>query len=394
MVFKKHREAVMLALSQLPGYSMTITLYGTPLSLYTGKPRSYFIKAGLTYREIAATSAHYTEVVLPQAGMRRGIPVVETENGAVIRDSTAIIDHFEAETGHSFSPTSTKQRFVSRLLDVIGMEGLLRPAMHYRWDFPDQNDVMLKFHFSMLVPESMDRESLSAKTMDRMRAAGHGFGALPPAFPLIEQLYEQLLDKMTAHFSAYPYFLGYKPSIGDFGMMAPLYAHLGRDPAPLRLMQTRAVQVLRWVERMNRPELDQGEFTIQSDDFLAEDEIPATLIDVLRHIAIDFMPETRAAAAYTNQWLKDQTDLTAGSVADRAIGMSEFEVQGQTLKAIVQPYRFFLLQRVFAEYDAQDSAGRAELDALLQQCDMGDLMDLRINRSIGRADNLEIWQSP
>ncbi|MGK0459677.1 MAG: hypothetical protein ACJA0W_000516, partial [Candidatus Azotimanducaceae bacterium] len=46
MVFKKHREAVMLPLSQLPGYSMTITLYGTPLSLYTGKPRSYLIKAG------------------------------------------------------------------------------------------------------------------------------------------------------------------------------------------------------------------------------------------------------------------------------------------------------------------------------------------------------------
>lgn len=372
---------------------MTITLYGTPLSLYTGKPRSYLIKAGLTYRETAPTSAHYNKVVLPQAGNRRGIPVVETENGAVIRDSTAIIDHYETETGHGFSPTSSRQRFVSRLLDVIGMEGLLRPAMHYRWDFPDQNDVMLKFHFSMMVPESMDRDVLSAKTMDRMRAAGHGFGAVPDAFPVIEQLYEQLLDKMTAHFAAYPYFLGYKPSIGDFGMMAPLYAHLGRDPAPLRLMQTQAVQVLRWVERMNRPELDQGEFTIQGDDYLAEDEIPATLINVLQHIAIDFMPETRAAAAYTNQWLDDQTELTAGTVADRAIGMSAFEVQGQTLKAIVQPYRFFLLQRVFAEYDAQDSAGRAELDALLQQCDMGDLMNLRINRAIGRANNLEVWQS-
>ncbi|MGK0462753.1 MAG: glutathione S-transferase, partial [Candidatus Azotimanducaceae bacterium] len=389
----KHREAVMLPLSQLPGYSMTITLYGTPLSLYTGKPRSYLIKAGLAYRETAPTSAHYNEVVLPKAGQRRGIPVIETENGVVLRDSTAIIDHYESETGHNFSPTTMKQRFVSRLLDVIGMEGLLRPAMHYRWDFPEQNDVMLKFHFAMMVPESMDREALSVKTMGRMRAAGHGFGALPEAFPLIERLYEQLLDKMTAHFSAYPYFLGYKPSIGDFGMIAPLYAHLGRDPAPLNLMQTRAVQVLRWVERMNRPELDQGEFTIQGDDYLAEDEIPVTLIAVLQQIAIDFMPETRAAAAYTNQWLDAQTELAAGSVADRAIGMSEFEVQGQTLKAIVQPYRFFLLQRVFAEYDAQDNAGRAELDALLQQCDMADLMSLRINRTIGRADNLEVWQS-
>lgn len=28
------------------------TLYGSPLSLYTGKPRSYLIKNGLPYREV------------------------------------------------------------------------------------------------------------------------------------------------------------------------------------------------------------------------------------------------------------------------------------------------------------------------------------------------------
>ena len=372
---------------------MPITLYGTPLSLYTGKPRSYFIKAGLDYRETAPTSAHYSEVVLPAAGKRRGIPTIETSEGDVIRDGTAIIDHFESQSGFGFSPVTSRQRFVSLLLDVIGMEGLLRPAMHYRWDFPEQNDVMLKFHFSMMVPESMDRDALSSKSMDRMRAAGHGFGAVPEAFPVIEALYEQLLDKMARHFAIYPYFLGYKPSIGDFGMMAPLYAHLGRDPAPLRLMQTRAVQVLRWVERMNRPEPDQGEFTIQGDGFLADDEIPETLVEVLKHIAQDFMPETRAAAKFTNNWLVEN-DVPEGTVAERAIGVAEFEVQGQTLKAIVQPFRFYLLQRLFAEYDQQDAAGKQAIDALLTSCDMADLMSLRINQQIGRADNLEVWLAP
>jgi glutathione S-transferase len=385
----------MLEVYSLFGWDMSITLYGTPLSLYTGKPRSYFIKAGLDYRETAATTAHYSEVVLPGAGNRRGIPTIETAAGEVIRDGTAIIDHFESQTEFGFSPATTQQRFVSRLLDVIGMEGLLRPAMHYRWDFPEQNDVMLKFHFAMLVPESMDREALSSKTMDRMRAAGHGFGAIPEAFPVIEELYEELLDKMTAHFSLYPYFLGHKPSIGDFGMMAPLYAHLGRDPAPLRLMQTKAVQVLRWVERMNRPEPDQGEFTVQGDDFLGNDEIPETLVEVLKQIAKDFMPETRAAAAFTNNWLAE-SDVPAGKVADRAIGVCEFEVKGHsvkshTLKSIVQPFRFYLLQRVFAEYDQQDEAGRQALNDLLARCDMADLMKLRINRSIGRENNLEVW---
>ena len=34
------------------------TLYGTPLSLYTGKARSYLIKNGLPYREVTPTTSH------------------------------------------------------------------------------------------------------------------------------------------------------------------------------------------------------------------------------------------------------------------------------------------------------------------------------------------------
>ena len=34
-------------------------------------------------------------------------------------------------------------------------------------------------------------------------------------------------------------------SIGDFGLIAPMYAHLGRDPHPAKLMQQRAVSAHR-----------------------------------------------------------------------------------------------------------------------------------------------------
>ena len=34
------------------------TLYGTPVSLYTGNVRSYLIKAGIDYRETTFGSAH------------------------------------------------------------------------------------------------------------------------------------------------------------------------------------------------------------------------------------------------------------------------------------------------------------------------------------------------
>ena len=69
-----------------------------PISFYTGRARSYLIKAGLDYREIPPNTLHYRDNVLPKAGGRRGIPTLETETGEVIRDGAAIIDHYEART--------------------------------------------------------------------------------------------------------------------------------------------------------------------------------------------------------------------------------------------------------------------------------------------------------
>jgi hypothetical protein len=111
------------------------TLFGVPHSLYTGRARSYLIEAGIAYCEQAPNTEHYLKTVLPLAGGRLGMPTLELSDGRVIRDGAAIIDHFEEDEGHPFSPATPKQRFVSRLFDVIGAEGLLRPAMHYRWNF-------------------------------------------------------------------------------------------------------------------------------------------------------------------------------------------------------------------------------------------------------------------
>lgn len=369
---------------------MTIVLYGIPHSLYTGKARSYLIKAGIPHQEQTPITPHYNNEVLPKAGGRRGFPTLELSNGDVIRDGTAIIDHFEGESGSTFSPSGFKQNFVSRLLDVIGMEGLLRPAMHYRWNYPE-NLPLLTHHFRMVFPPGDIREEMTEKAMNAMRFAGQNFGAIPETLPLVEELYLELVTKLREHFASYPYFLGFKPSIGDFGMIAPLFAHLGRDPAPLKIMQEQAVELLRWVERMNRPGFDQPEFVGQGEEYLENDEIPGTLIEVLKVIAEDFMPETRAAAEFINQWLAGQNEMTPGTTAERAVGAAEFQVRGQTIKAIAQPFRFYLSQRLFAIYDEASDAQRGELDDLLASVGMSDLMNLRLTRQIGRQDNLEIW---
>lgn len=368
-----------------------ITLYGSPLSLYTGRARSYLIKAGIDYRELTPTTTHYRDVVLPLAGGRQGIPTLELEDGTVIRDGAAIIDHFEDSNSHTFSPSTPKQRILSRLFDVIGAEGLLRPAMHYRWNFPEQNVEFLNFHFETMMPPGPHRAQKALTATDRMRAAGKGFGVVEDSMPVVEALYEELMDKLDNHFAEYPYLLGGKPCVGDFGMIAPLYGHLGRDPKPLSLMQAKAIRLFRWVERMNRPEPDVGEFETQEYEYLLNDQIPETLIELLKHIAIDFVPETQAAANCINKWLDEQENMPTGTVLERGVGMCSFEIRGVQINALAQPYRFYLLKRVQDEYAQFDAAARTDVDKLLDACNMKDVLDMSLSRDIGRAKNLEVW---
>jgi glutathione S-transferase len=367
------------------------TLYGTPVSLYAGRARSYLIKAGIDYRETTQSSAHYRDVVLPKAGGRQGIPTIELGDGTVIRDGAAIIDHFEATSGHSFSPKSPKQRILSRLFDVIGSDGLLRPAMHYRWSFPEENREFVLFHFESVMPAGPERSQQAATAADLAKAAGGAFGVVPETMELIETLYLELLGKLDSHFGQHPYLLGGRPCIGDFGMMAPLYAHLGRDPKPLSIMQANAIRVYRWVERMNRPEPDVGEFETQSDAYLSDDQVPVSLIDLLKHIAIDFIPETRAAADCINQWIDDQQDLAPGTPIPRGVGMGSFAIRGVTINALAQPYRFFLLKRVQDEFALLDDASQQEVQALLAACDMSKALNIRLSRDVGLSNNLEVW---
>ena len=76
-------------------------------------------------------------------------------------------------------------------------------------------------------------------------------GVTDDSLPTIERNYLELLDALDIHFQDYPYVLGGRPSFADFGLMAPLFAHLARDPVPASLMKNKAPNVYRWTERMN-----------------------------------------------------------------------------------------------------------------------------------------------
>ena len=373
----------------------THTLYAITHSLYSGRARSYLIKRGIPFQELSTGHESFKADVLPK-GRLPTIPTLVTPGGEVIRDGAAIIEHFEAANGRPCAPPGPRQQIVSALFDVIGTDGLLRPAMHYRWNFPGENLDFVRYHFLYSQRDVPQREEKTEAMMGRMRHAAVFFGVTDQTRDLVESLYLEYLDALNNHFEQYPYLLGWRPCVGDFGLLAPMYAHLGRDPYPARLMQQRATRVYRWVERMNRADQDVPEYFNAGLDFLADDEVPETLLTVLRVIAQDFVPETLAAAQHINAWLADnQPDSGTAAVGreSQVIGMVEFTLRGETVSALAQPHRFYLLQRVQDLYAALAPDEQASVDEMLGACGMSDILSAVLDRCIGREDNLEVWEA-
>lgn len=364
-------------------------------SLYSGRARAYLIKQGIPFRELSTGHESFKADVLPQ-GRLPTIPTLVTPEGEVIRDGAAIIEYFESASGRPCRPPGPRQQIVSALFDVIGTDGLLRPAMHYRWNFPGDNLQFVRYHFLHSQRDTPERVEKTEHMMDRMRHAGMVFGVTDQTRDMVETLYLEYLDALNTHFEQVPYLLGWRPCIGDFGLLAPMYAHLGRDPHPARLMQQRATSVYRWVERMNRADQDAPEYFDAGSDFLADDEVPETLLAVLRVLAEDFVPETCAAAELINAWLaKEQPEAGAPAVGRlaQALGSAQFTVRGAAISALAQPYRFYMLQRVQDCHAALAPDDKAGVNQLLESCGMTDILAATLHRRIGRSDNLEVWEA-
>ena len=141
---------------------------------------------------------------------------------------------------------------------------------------------------------------------------------------------------------------------------------------------------------MNKPEPDTSEYQPLEHAFLPNDQIPETLVDLLAHIAVDFVPETIASHDAINAWL-DAHDVPVGSECKRYAGDATFAVEGTTVHVKAQPFRFYLLARVQDAVAALPAVEQQAARSLLATCGMGDILDLRLNRRIGRANNLEVW---
>ena len=388
---------------------MTFTLYGAPVSLYTGKARSYLRTHGIDFVEEAPGSDRYLNHVVPTVG-RWIIPCLETPDGEIIQDGADIIDWFDRGPGvdlrrHSVYPDSPVLLAISHVFELFGGEGLLRPAMHYRWNFDDQNLAFLNSEFALLVPGGTHDEKAFLHNSGRMRNAAVTFGVTPESIPAIEAAFEEWLDLFSAHLVNHPYLVGGRPTVGDYGLIAAMWAHLYRDPAPSMIIKQRAPRVGRWVERMTTCEPYLHEYDGHNGSLIDDNNVPETLVALMRFVAEEYLPEISAHVRVANEWLADNPQIEAGTnglenpgarglKGGRGLtgrGAATFEWRGQQLTTGVMPYRFWLMQRLHDDLASASSDEQSRVRDVFAAGELEPLLDLRTLRRVERTGHLEVW---
>ena len=355
------------------------TLYGAPMSLYTGKVRAYLIFKNQPYTEVFSSLKVYKSVIVPKTGVRF-VPVVKTPEGEYLQDTAQIIDILEQRhPQRSVIPTSPKQKLVSYLFETWADEWLVIPAMHYRWN--KDNFPFIYQEFGKVIAPNMPgfiRAFIGKKIGAKFKGFVPLLGITDKSIPAIEDWYENyVLPMLDKHFAEHDYLLGSKPCLGDFGLMGPLYAHLYRDPTPGALMKKIAPNVAKWVERMNQPQDVEGAF-------LVDDMIPDTLLELLTRMFKEQWPVLINTVKSLETWVDKNPQIVD---IPRSIGEHDFTIGDVTEKRAIGTFQQWKVQRILDCYHQFDGEQKISVDTFLTTVGGLDSMQLDIKKRLSRVNN-------
>jgi glutathione S-transferase len=320
-----------------------LVLYGSTASYYTGKLEAYFRAKGIPYR-----LEPFSERNMRRAARHTGvvqIPQVECPDGSWLVDTTPIIAYFErGRPEPTITPRDPATAFLAALLEDYADEWLWRPAMHYRWSFPETARLMSGW----LAEHAADRRGpewlkRAYWRWRQYRTFVAGDGVTPATRAAVEGGYLDTLAALEAVFARRPFVLGLRPTAADFGFMGPLFRHAFCDPAPARIMRERAPGVQEWVARMwnLRP------------DHVAAMPLPASCPDDLGALA------DAVAGVYLPYLDANAAAYAAGQAH------VEYDVWGVVFREPVKPYRVWCRDRLHARFVALDAGAWGAIEAVL-----------------------------
>jgi len=372
--------------------SETYTLYGSYASYYTAKVRAYLRKKGIPFVERLPSDPMFRNKVRPASGSHR-IPQMLAPDGKVIQDSVEIVDYLEARfPALPAFPDSPRQRTFVHLMELLASEGLVRLAWLHRWMFAE-NDRFVKMDFGRsFQPQGSDEELLKYGNLIAERMMSYGLPESTEALrQALDRTYIELLQLYEAHLIEHPYFLGGHPSAADYAIMGALHAHLGRDPAGLRVMQDNAPRTFRWVEHMLVPEVQSPEFFSRPVAYLQDDEVPQTALAVLNFIATQYGQQFVLGALAFNQAMT-RLQVSSGHELDPdkdqpVLPPQRVDYDGATHDHVASLHGVWLAQRAQSYVQALPGEDKLRVDSLLGPGLLSDLVNVPLQFPLQRRHN-------
>jgi glutathione S-transferase len=230
-------------------------LFSWEHSYFSGKARAflrYKAEGGLRFEDVLATPELLQGLLFPATGTT-AVPQLLTPDGRFVQDTSEITDFVErAHPEPRVIPgaASPRQRLASFLLELLADEWMVVYAFWERWHHGRDGAEPSHARFNeqqwgAVIAPGADGEA--------RRRAGRSFfeaafgihepeqeprgvyaglvalGVTPRTEAAWQASNDRTLARLEAHFARHDFVLGGLPSLGDFALLGPLYAHLYRD---------------------------------------------------------------------------------------------------------------------------------------------------------------------
>jgi glutathione S-transferase len=336
------------------------TLHGWHLSYYTGKVLAYLRYKGLPFRG-PEVNAWTLMRHIPQRFGAAVMPVLVTPEGEWIQDSSDIIDRLEQRhPSPSIHPQDPVLRFASYLMEAWGDEWWVPIAMHSRWNYPENYPLFEHDAGTQLLPgwPAFMQRALVRRVANTLRGMLPAVGVRAAQNATLERWTLTLLDQLDTHFRAQPFLFGNAPALGDFGLVATMYGHLGRDPWPAREWIAPRPHLRAWIDRMVQPADQRPKVSAPVQWQMAD-----TLKPVFTTVFAEFTTWVHQIDALNRQ---AAPGLTPGRFLRRVMDDVTISTAAGPIQRAATPFTVWMAQRALAVYHAMPAADQSRVRAWAQ----------------------------
>lgn len=318
-------------------------VFGASVSYYTGKLETYLRYKGIAYER----GLHYAErhEIQEQVGSIQH-PMMKRDDGRWMSDSTPMILQLELEYPNgNILPEDPVVEFIAHLIEDYADEWLWRAAMHYRWSYDYDRELLSRILADELTSHVKLPRFWRRRLVKRRQQKGFVLndGVTTATREHVEAGYHRILALMSSVLDTRRFILGDKPSLADFGLMGPMLRHFGQDPTPVEIMRNTAPAVYEWVGRMWNAKQLSG-----AGGFLSA--IPNDLTLMLKEVCETHLVQlTDNAKAWDQK--QDKFSMT---------------VQGCRYKQLpVSRYRVYCLEILRERFAALDASEQSKIKSML-----------------------------